>query len=99
MGVIILLLPVLASLLGVYLIIAKKRGAFLSILATNLVASILFGLFMSMNVLCCSADPTWWLMPLFLAPLEYWAKFGIPVIVLAGAMFIRSKKQVNRELS
>jgi hypothetical protein len=95
----ILLTPVLASLLGVYLVIAKKRRAFLTILATNLGGSILFGVFSSIKVLCCSADPAWWLMPLFIAPLEYWAKYGIAVIVLAVAMAIWSKRQANRKLS
>ena len=94
---IILLIPVVASLLGVYLVVVKKRRAFRTILVTNLGGSILFGVFISMKVLCCSADPAWWLMPLFLAPLEYWAKFGIPVIVLAGVMSSRSKKQASRE--
>ena len=93
----ILLIPVLASLLGAYFVVAKKKGAFLSILAINIVSSILFGLFVSMQVLCCSADPAWWLMPLFLAPMEYWAKFGIPIVILAGAMSVWSKKQADRE--
>ena len=96
---IILLLPALACILGVYLVIIQKRRAFLTILVVNLGASILFGVCISIKVMCCSADPAWWLMPLFLAPLEYWAKFGITVFVLAGIMALWSKKQASRELS
>ena len=92
----ILLLPILASALGVYLAVAQRRRAFLTILTTNLIASALFGLLISIKVLCCSTDPAWWLMPLFLAPLAYWAKFGIPICVLAVIASIWLKKRAEQ---
>jgi hypothetical protein len=52
-------------------------------LLVNLVASVLFGLFISVRVLCCSEESSW-LMPLLIAPIEYWAKFGIAI---AGSVF------------
>ena len=96
---IILLFPALACILGVYFVIVQKRRAFRTLLATNLVASVLFGVFIAVKVLCCSADPAWWLMPLVLAPVEYWAKFGIGILALAGIMALWLKRQAGRELS
>jgi len=95
-NLLILLLPISASALGVYLAVAKKRRAFLTILASNLGASVLFGLFISIKVLCCSTDPAWWLMPLFLAPLAYWAKFGIPICVLGALTSFLLKKRAEQ---
>ncbi len=98
-SILILLIPVLANLLGVYLVIAKMRPAFVTILASNLGGSVLFGLFFAIRVMCCSAETTWWLMPLVFAPLEYWTRFGIAIIMLAGIMAVWSKRKSHRQSS
>lgn len=98
-NIVVLLFPIFANLFAVYLIVFKRRRALVTTLITNLIFSILFGFFISIKVLCCSSDSAWWLMPLVFAPLEYWARFGIAIIVLAVIMALWSKYKANRRLS
>ena len=103
-----LLFPVVASFLAVFFVVVKLQGArppqyqnfstfkkaVLIVLVTHLASSLLFGLYLAVKVLCCSSDPAWWLMPLLLAPLEYWAKFGLTIVLptaLLGVLAIRWK--------
>jgi len=64
------------------------------VLVANLVGSVIFGAYLAVNILCCSAEPSYWMMPLVFAPLEYWSKFGsaigaYAVIVAIGIVAIR----------
>jgi len=55
----------------------------LIVLLGNFAGSIVFGAYIAARVVCCSSEPTSWLMPLVLAPLEYWFKFGLAIVVFA----------------
>lgn len=92
-----LLFPILGNLLGVYLVVRRKRRAVRTVLAVNLAASVLFGLFIAIKVFCCSAEPSLWPMPLVFATLEYWARFGVFVAVLAAILVAWSKWRASRE--
>jgi len=87
MGTLIpLIFPIIGNLLGVYLVLHRKLRAVRTMLAVNLVASVLFGLAIAVNVFCCSAEPSLWPMPLVFAPLEYWTKFGIAIVSVTLAL-------------
>jgi hypothetical protein len=91
-----LLFPLLGNILAVYLVVLRKVHVIFTMLFVNLLASILFGLSIAINVLCCSVDPSWWPMPLVIAPVEYWAKFGIHIGVLTVVLVVWSKKCLAR---
>lgn len=91
-----LLFPVLGNLLAVYLVAHRKLRAIRTMLIVNLAASALFGLSIAVKVVCCSAEPSLWPMPLIFAPFEYWAKFGIFIVILTVALVVLSKKVVSR---
>jgi protein-S-isoprenylcysteine O-methyltransferase Ste14 len=94
-----LLFPVFGNLLAAYLVVHRKFHAIRTLLIVNLVVSVLFGLFIAVKVFCCSADPSLWPMPLIFAPVEYWAKFGILIVILTAALVVWSKKTASREQS
>ncbi|MCK9606420.1 MAG: hypothetical protein M0R33_08200 [Methylomonas sp.] len=91
------LFPLLANLWGIYLVLRQKRPAIFSVLLTNLAGSLLFGLSVSIRVWCCATDTDWWLMPLLLAPLEYWQRFGIAIISLSALLAGWSKIRKTRK--
>ncbi len=84
--VIPLLFPIIGNLLGAYLVLHRKLRAVRTMLAVNLVASVLFGLVIAVKVFCCSAEPSLWPMPLVFATLEYWTKFGIAIVSVTLAL-------------
>ncbi len=84
--VIPLLFPIIGNLLGVYLVLHRKLRVVRTMLAVNLVASVFFGLAIAVKVFCCSAEPALWPMPLVFATLEYWAKFGIAIVIVTLAL-------------
>ena len=96
-AVIPLLFPVFGNLLAVYLVAHRKMRTIRTMLAVNLAASLLFGLSIAVKVFCCSAEPSLWLMPLIFAPVEYWRKFGIFIVILAAVLVVWSNKGVSRE--
>ena len=81
-----LIFPVIGNLLGVYLVLHRKLRAVRTMLAVNLVASVLFGLAIAVKVFYFSAEPSLWPMPLVFAPLEYWKKFGIAIVIITLAL-------------
>jgi len=86
------LFPILSNFLGIYLVAHRKLRTVRTMLVVNLVASVLFGSSIAVNVFCCSAEPSLWLMPLIFAPVEYWAKFGIFIAILTAALVLWSRK-------
>jgi hypothetical protein len=60
---------------------AVSRKILVSGLGANLLGGILFGVIMALDVYFFSSDPSWFLMPLFMAPVGYWSSVGLFALV------------------
>lgn len=83
-----LLFPIAANLLAATLVIYRKKTVIRTILISNLISSLLFGISISIKVFYTSTEPSLWPMPLIFAPLEYWIKFGAFIFILAVVLII-----------
>ena len=86
-----LIFPLIGNLLAIYLVLHRKLRPVRTMLAVNLVASVLFGVAISLKVFYFSAEPSLWPMPLVFAPLEYWRTFGIAIAIVVLALVAWSK--------